>query len=376
MTEHPYFINKNRTEFPDNPVTKTLQESDSLKFHSSLENYTPTPLLTLEELAKELGVKDIFLKDESHRFGLNAFKGLGASYAIYRILQQEPSIETFCTATDGNHGRAVAWSARLFGKKAVVYVPKETTWARVEAIRAEGAVVEQLSHNYDDTCRYSARISKEKNWKLVQDTAWEGYEEIPGLIKSGYLTHFRELENSLHCLPEAGIDAVFLQAGVGSWPAAAAWYYSNRYGRKGPKLVLVEPRESSGILESFRQGKRCEPTGKLDSIMAGLNCGIPSLSAWDILKNSVSAAMEIEDAFAEEAMRKLYYPNGNDPRVIGGESGVGGLAGLIALIKDPRFSELKTFLGISSGSRILVYNTEGNTDPENFRKIVGESEKE
>lgn len=372
MNHLPYHLNTREKRLPENPVAQILKSSDPSLFHASLEAYALTPLIELRGLATELGVQIIYLKDESHRFGLNAFKGLGASYAIYRILEEDPAVSTFCTATDGNHGRAVAWSARLFNKKAVVFVPKETTPARIEAIKSEGATVEQLPLNYDDTCKVAAQRSREENWKLVQDTAWEGYEEIPGLIKAGYLTQFQELENDLHSLPEAKIDVVFIQAGVGSWPAAAAWYYNNRYGKGSPKLVLVEPRESSGILESFRQGKRCEPTGKLDSIMAGLNCGIPSLSAWDILKNTVDAAIEIEDSYAEKAMKKLYHPKPEDPKIIGGESGVGGLAGLIAVTTDNRFSGLKEALGISSGSRILVFNTEGDTDPDNFRKIVSQ----
>lgn len=371
MTYKPYHHNTIQKNIPENPVTKILQESVSLEFHSSLNAYTPTPLLELKGLADELGVQNIFLKDESHRFGLNAFKGLGASYAIYKILEEDPASETFCTATDGNHGRAVGWASRLFNKRAVVFVPRETTSARIQAIKNEGATVEQLPLNYDDTCKYAAQKSREYKWKLVQDTAWEDYEEIPGLIKAGYLTHFQELENSLHCLPEAEVDFVFLQAGVGSWPAAAAWYYHNRYGEKAPKLILVEPRESNGILESLRQGQRCEPKGKCDSIMAGLNCGIPSLSAWQILKSTIDAAIEIEDSFAEKTMRKLFYPTQNDPQVIGGESGVGGLAGLIAITTDHRFTPLKKILKITSASKILVFNTEGNTDPENYRKIVG-----
>lgn len=366
----PYFLNTGNKSLSENPVTSILQESKSLQFHSSLKNYAPTPLVQLKGLAANLGVNNIFLKDESHRFGLNAFKGLGASYAIFKILEKDPDVKTFCTATDGNHGRAVAWAARLFNKKAVVFVPKETTTARIEAIRNEGATVEQLSLNYDHTCKYAAQQSRELNWKLVQDTAWEGYEEIPGFIKAGYITHFKELESSIHSLSEANVDVVFLQAGVGSWPAAAAWYYHTRYGENCPKLVLVEPGKSSGLLESFRRGRRCEPTGELDSIMAGLNCGIPSLSAWEILKNTVDAAMEIEDSFAEEAMRKIFNPTQGDPVVVGGESGVGGLAGLIALTTDSRFSELNKALEISPESKILVYNTEGDTDPINFRKIV------
>lgn len=371
-TYSPYHLNIEQKKIIKNEVTQILQESTSLQFHSSLKDYLPTPLIDLKGLAEKLDVGNIFLKDESHRFGLNAFKGLGASYAIFKILENDSNVETFCTATDGNHGRAVAWAAKLFNKKAVVFVPKETTPARKNAIENEGAIVEQLPFNYDDTCKYAAQQSREYNWKLVQDTAWEEYEEIPGLIKAGYITHFRELETSINVLPEAKVDVVFLQAGVGSWPAAAAWYYYNRYRDKAPKLVLVEPEESSGILESFRKGKRSRPKGKCMSIMAGLNCGIPSLSAWEILKNTVDASIEIEDTFAEKAMRTLFYPAGNDSRIIGGESGVGGLAGLIAIATDKRFSGLKTALGINSASRILIFNTEGDTDPENFRRIVNE----
>lgn len=365
-----YFLQSKRASLPENQTVRALRESTSLEFHRTIGDYKPSPVVELPSLAIELGIGNLFLKDESHRFGLNAFKGLGASYAIHKLLERDPEISTFCTATDGNHGRAVAWSARLFGKKARVFVPVETTRARIEAIENEGAIVEQLEEHYDKTCAHAARISREKGWQLVQDTAWEGYEEIPAWIKAGYLTHFRELETSLHGLPKVGVDVVFLQAGVGSWPASAAWYYHNRFGSEGPSVVLVEPRESSGILQSFRKGERTEPKGRLDSIMAGLNCGIPSSTAWKILRATTDAAMEIEDSWAENAIRRLYYPTGGDPRITAGESGAGGMAGLIAMMTDPRFEGLKQALEISSDSRILVYSTEGATDPENFRKII------
>lgn len=367
----PFYLNKPKNKLPENQTTLTLSESNARQFHSSLSSYEPTPLIELEGLARELGIGNIYLKDESFRFGLNAFKGLGASYAIYKLLERDPNILTFCTATDGNHGRAVAWSAKLFGKKARIFVPKETTRARIKAIEEEGAIVEQINENYDLTCAHAAEKSKKEGWQLVQDTAWKGYEEIPALIKAGYLTHFQELETSVHRLPKAGVDVVFLQAGVGSWPAAAAWYYQNRYGNDRPKIVLVEPRESSGLLQSLKKGKRIKPQGRMDSIMAGLNCGIPSLTAWEILKNTVDAAIETEDSFAEKAINKLYFPKEKDPQVIAGESGVGGLAGLLAVMTDPRFGDLKQALGLTKESRVLIYNTEGATDPENFQNIIG-----
>lgn len=370
MASTSFFINRTQHSQPENLTTSIFKDSDAEKFHRSLEEYKPTPLVELQELAKEFNVGKIFIKDESYRFGLNAFKGLGASYAIHRILEANPKVETFCTATDGNHGRAVAWAAALHGKASRVYVPKDTTTSRIEAIRKEGAMVEKIDGNYEETSLHANKMSEENGWKLVQDAAWEGYEEIPAYIKAGYFTHFKELEDSLHSLPQPKVDVVFLQSGVGSWPAAAAWYYKNRYGKNSPKLVVVEPKESAGLLASLQKGERCSPTGTYITSMAGLNCGIPSSTAWEILIATVDAALAIEDHFMETAVRKLYYPNGGDPRVISGESGAGGFAGFIAVMTDPRFAELKEELGINSKTRLLFYSTEGATDPQNFQKII------
>lgn len=368
-----YFINQASGLMPDNLTTAILKNSDALSFHQSLSVYQPTPVVHLPGGAKRFGVANIYLKDESYRFGLNAFKGLGASYAIYELLKKKNDIKTFCTATDGNHGRAVAWSAKQAGKKAIVFVPKDTTPYRIAAIEKEGAEVIKVNGNYDQTCLHAETISRENGWQLVQDTAWEGYEEIPAYIMAGYLTHFIEMENSLHVLPDSKIDIVFLQAGVGSWAAAAVWYYINRYGKNRPKLVIVEPAESDGILESFKQKKRTDPKGNLQTIMAGLNCGIPSLSAWEIIKEGVDAAMSVPDEFAMQAMRVLHNPRENDPPVTVGESGAGGLAGFIALMTDTKYDRLKNYLGLSKTSNILFYSTEGATDPESFKTIINGS---
>lgn len=372
MEKKPFIINKAQQPVSENLTSEILKTSDSLSFHSSLEGYKPSPLHELKGLARHVQVGKIYMKDESHRFGLNAFKGLGASYAIYKILQKNPEIGTFCTATDGNHGRAVAWAAKIFGKQARIFVPKDTTAARIQAIRNEGAIVEQLKENYDETCAYAAEKSKEGGWELVQDTSWEGYEEIPAQIMAGYLTQFREMEESIHGLPIPEVDVVFLQAGVGSWPASAAWYYQSRYGKNRPKIVLVEPSESSGILESFRKGKRSKPVGNYSTIMAGLNCGIPSLNAWEILKNAVDVAMEMDDAHAKKAMKRLHDPLGDDLKIISGESGVAGFAGFLALLKDSQYREVKEYLKIGKSSRLLFYSTEGATDPDNYQRVIQE----
>lgn len=367
MTE--YYINSPSNKLPDNLTHEILSNSKGLAYHKTLVNYQPTPLYCLQNLAKKFGVKNIYVKDESYRFGLNAFKGMGASYAIHKVLQNKRDITTFCTATDGNHGRAVAWAAAMAGKKSVIFVPKDTTINRIQAIKAEGAEVIQLDKNYDDTCNYTAEKSKNEGWELIQDTAWQGYEEIPAYIMAGYMTHFKELEEELHTLPTPKVDIIFLQAGVGSWAASAIWYYLNRYQENRPRLVIVEPYQSDGILQSLIAGKRSLPSGNQETVMAGLNCGIPSMSAWEIIKSGADAAMKVEDEWAKTAITQLYYPEGDDPQIIAGESGAGGLAGFLAL-NEPRFDALRSKLDIGAETNILFYSTEGATDRDSFKEIV------
>ena len=365
-----YFINTPTNSVPPSLTTDILRDSTAIAYHQSLPAYEPTPLVSLPDLAGKYRVGSIYIKDESYRFGLNAFKGLGASYAIFRTLEQRPQIDTFCTATDGNHGRAVAWAARMAHKKAVVYVPRDTSKNRMQAIEQEGATVIKIDGNYDETCAFAKASSQKEGWQLVQDTAWENYETIPAQIMAGYLTHFQELEDTLHTLAQAKIDVVFLQAGVGSWAGSAIWYYLNRYGRQRPKIVVVEPDEADGILSSFKAGKRVMPDCTFETIMAGLNCGIPSLSAWEIIKAGTDISMKVQDEFAECAIRALYYPIGNDQRIIAGESGVGGLAGFMALMETEEMQVLKEELEINPDTNILFYSTEGATDLDSFNEII------
>jgi diaminopropionate ammonia-lyase len=368
MSEH--FINKPNNEIPISLTTKILKNSNALPYHQSLSVYASTPLVSLPNLAKKYGVANIYIKNEAFRFGLNAFKGLGASYAIHKLLEKQSDITTFCTATDGNHGRAVAWAAHLSGKESVVFVPRDTTQNRMIAIEKEGAKVIKIDGNYDETCAFAEEASVKNGWTLVQDTAWEGYEEIPAQIMAGYLTHFQELENSLHILPKPKVDIVFLQAGVGSWAGAAIWYYLNRYGKNRPKIVVVEPYQAAGILASFKADKRVMPNGNFDTIMAGLNCGIPSLSAWEIIKNGTDISLKVKDEYAERAIRELYYPLENDESIIAGESGVGGLAGFMALMTESNAKNIRETLEITEKTSILFYNTEGATDFDSFNRII------
>ena len=365
-----FFLNHPNNKITPTISTEILTNSSSMIFHSNLKDYNCPPLVSLKSLAKELNINNLFVKDESERFGLNAFKVLGASYAVNHLLNNESNITTFCTATDGNHGRAVAWSARKENKKCIVYVPENTTNLRMNAISKEGAEVYKLKMNYEKTCDYAKKMSLENNWTLIQDTSWDNYEEIPSLIMSGYLTHFHELENQMELNYNSKIDIIFLQCGVGSWPAACIWYFLNKYRADRPKIVIVEPIESAGVFESFNLGYRSSPNGSYKTIMAGLNCGIPSKNGWNIIKNACDASIRISDDYVIEATNKYYYPSHDDIRIISGESGAAGLAGLLKVISDSTFDSLRKHINLNSSSNVLLFNTEGATDINNFNKII------
>jgi diaminopropionate ammonia-lyase len=382
-----------RPEWPGEEYS-FLKDNDMPAFHRSLPGYAPTPLLELPALAAKLGLGEIFVKDEAQRFGIKAFKALGASYAMYRFLkkrwqerfaepftpasfQDEKALAqlgsfTFCAATDGNHGRAVAWTAKMLGQKAVIYMPADSVAARVENIRGEGAEVVLVAGTFDLCVERCAADAAKNGWQAISDTAYPGYREIPGWILLGYTSIFAELAGVLHGPMKVGIDLAILPAGVGGLAAAAAFYYSRHYGPRRPYLVCVEPVSSDCFLESVRFGKG-EPLptkGRQTSIMAGLNCGVPSPLAWPIVRDAYPFFLAVGDAYAEQAMRRYHQPLKGDPQVISGESGSSGLAALLALTTSPKLAEVRARLPLGRSSRVLLINTEGDTDPVNFRKIV------
>jgi diaminopropionate ammonia-lyase len=355
-------------------------------FHSSLPNYAPTPLVKLSSLADYLGIKDILIKDESKRFDLNAFKVLGASFAIAKYLGDflglnEEDITfskivdkqamyqhiTFVTATDGNHGRAVAWSAKLFGCKAVVYMPKGSSPARLEAIKNYAAEASITAQNYDDTVNYANQQAQKEGWILIQDTAWQGYEKIPLQIMQGYFTLVTEyLQQEQTIWP----THVFVQAGVGSLPAAILAHLCNLSDRPMPKFIVVEAQGAPCLYESKRMNELTRVEGDLFTIMAGLACGKPSLIAWDILKSAASAFIACSDDIARRGMRVLGNPLAGDQRVTSGESGSVTLGALFEILSNKNFSTIKEELKFNSDSSVMLFSTEGDTDPEVYRDIV------
>lgn len=347
-------------------------------------------------LAGKLGLRNILLKDESRRFGLNSFKALGASFAIAGIAARKlsdgaacadlPSFGelrermessglgplTFVTATDGNHGRAVAWSARMLGSKAVVFMPKGSAGARVEAIRGEGAEVFVTDSNYDDAVRTASGYASSNGATIVQDTAWEGYAEVPDMIMQGYLTMLSEISEQISDMGEGMPSHVILQAGVGSFAGSMLAGLECLAPEAVPMALIAEPVNAACyFLSSSRHGGGiAKVSGGLDTIMAGLACGEPNPRAWSVIMRMASAFAACSDSIAEEGMRLLARPSGDDPAVVSGESGAVGAGLLSHMMSEPGPNDLKAALGLSEKSSVLLINTEGDTDPEGYRRIT------
>lgn len=357
-------------------------------FHSSFPEYAPTPLVRLQGLAGALGVGELYIKDESKRFGLNAFKVLGGSYCISRYIARRLGVETlsyqeltspetrkklegltFVTATDGNHGRGIAWTAARLGLHSVVYMPKGSARERLENIRALGAEASITQWNYDDAVRHACRQAEEHGWVFVQDTAWPGYEEMPTWIMEGYTTLALEAVEQLGTVRPTHL---FLQAGVGAMAGAVAGFFANYYGEDCPVITVVEPNQADCIFRTAQaeDGTLHGVTGDMATIMAGLACGEPCSIGWQVLRANGSHFLSVPDAIAAKGMRVLGNPVGEDPRVISGESGA-VTAGLVAeLMQNEDLAALRERLGLTKDSRILCISTEGDTDRENYRRIV------
>ena len=341
---------------------------------SAWPGYAATPLLSLDALAGELGLAGLFYKDEAGRFGLGSFKALGGAYAVDRVLQAAmasdgPSLAsevTVACATAGNHGRSVAWGARLFGCRAVIFVHRGVGQDRADAIAAYGAEIVRVDGDYDDSVREAARRAAAEGWTVVSDTSYPGYTEIPLHVMQGYTLLLREVEADL---PAVRMPThLFVQGGVGGLAAAMAGYLAARFGEKRPVVVVVEPEDAACLLASARAGELCVAEGGLDSVMLGMACGEPSLIAWDILKVAADGFVTIPDAAAIAAMRTLNDLTIDGQAIRAGECAGAGLAALRWAMGQPA---VKDALGLDAASRVLLIGTEGVTDPAAYRRIMG-----
>lgn len=396
-SEIQYFINDNTRKIDSEKASAAFMNREVVEkvrnFHKSFPEYKVTPLHSLAELSKQFGVRNIWVKDESYRFGLNAFKVLGGSYAVGKYLAERLNVDiselsfeklrskegkeelgdiTFVTATDGNHGRGIAWAANQLGQKSVVYMPKGSSEIRLTNIRKEGAEASITDLNYDDTVRLASQKAKENGWVLVQDTAWDGYEEIPAWIMQGYLTIIDEALEQIAEIDDRPTH-VFLQAGVGSFAGSMLGYLVEKFGEERPMTVIVEPDKADCLYQSMRvgDGKPHAVTGALDTIMAGLACGEPSKTSWGILKDYAQSFVSCPDYAASRGMRILANPLGCDPRIVSGESGAAVGIGLVSLIaENSRLIDMKHALNLNQDSKILIISTEGDTDPDHYRKVI------
>ena len=389
-------------EMPKTECKKSLslmteaEVEKACKFHRSFPHYEETPLVNLARLADYFGIKGIFIKDELFRFDLHAFKVLGGSYAIAKYIAKQLGKDiaeidyntlisdetkrklgdiTFYTATDGNHGRGVAWAANMLRQKSVVLMPKGSSQARLQNILKEGSDATITDLNYDDAVRLASKMAAaDPSGVIVQDTAWEAYEEIPGWIMQGYGTMALE---SLAQLKAAGIERpthIFIQAGVGSLAGSVIGYYANRFPDNPPVMVVVEASAADCLYVSNLAGKLVGIKGNLSTIMAGLACGEGNTISWEILKNYASFFVSAPDWVASRGMRVLAVPLKGDNKVISGESGAVTAGLLFTLLRDDDYHDFRDALGINSDSVVLLFSTEGNTDPEKFRDVVWDGE--
>jgi diaminopropionate ammonia-lyase len=375
-----FFLNRRREKL----AIASLPSRAALAFHRSLPGYGPTPLLEAPELAHSLGIGQVLIKDESSRLGLPAFKILGASWAVYRALSGRaglPGLEarttfdevvrqtsslrplTLVTATDGNHGRAVAHVAALFGLDAKIFVPSGTAQARIAGIASEGASVEVVDGTYEDAVERAASEANDR-CLIISDNSWPGYEQIPQWVAEGYATILWEIEDDLARRGELGPDLFPVQFGVGALAAAVVRHYRPK-AEVQPRIISVEPLPAACALASIEAGRIVTVPGPHDSIMAGLNCGRVSIVAWPVAARGIDAFLAIPDERAREAMRALAQLG-----VVAGETGAAGLAGLIELLTGTENAQRRVELGVTERSRALVIVTEGATDPESYARLV------
>jgi diaminopropionate ammonia-lyase len=367
----------------------------SRRFHKQIPGYRMSPLQGLPHLAAMFGVGGLWTKDESSRLELNSFKVLGGSFALYRYLQRKLGILgedtpfsylaseevkakvgpiTFASATDGNHGRGIAWAAQKLGFKCVIYVHSETTSRRIDAIKSNGATVVVVDGNYDDAVRQVAIDAEKNGWTIISDTSWDNYTEIPTWIMQGYLTLLSETQEQFSGQGIVKPTHVFVQAGVGALAASVVGFYHALFGQEAPKCIVVEPDKAPCLFESAKanDGKPHTVTGALDTIMAGLACGDPSPMAWDILKEDADAFVTVPDYIAAKGMRMYATPLKGDPFIVSGESGAVTLGAFASIMQENQLSDLRKALQIDENSQILFINTEGNTDPVHFRQVIWE----
>jgi diaminopropionate ammonia-lyase len=357
------YLPPHSTRDPSIGLFSDLEYETADRYFASRPILAPTPARDLPALAQAIGVGAILAKDETARFGLNAFKLLGARFAIDQLVQQgriTPGATLVC-ASEGNHGRAVARAARDAGCRARVYMAHDAAPSRVDAIAAEGADVIRVTGSYDDAVRESVRDAAQFGWTVISDTAWEGYEEVPRLIMLGYTRMIKEVD--------ADLDLVFVQGGVGGLLCGVSSALAHYRRDRRPRIVCVEPLSAACLLASAQAGRPTAVAGALTTTMAGLRNREVSPLAFNAARHLVDAYLGIDDAWSHEAMKHLATPRGGDSAINAGSSGAAALGGLLAVLGDPALAGVRKALALDHRSRVLVIVSEGVTDPELWSRV-------
>jgi len=363
------FINNKNFEFDRSKILKILNSDfleDAYKTISKWQKYQPTPLESLNKLSKELGLKNIFYKDESKRFGLKSFKALGGAYAVEKITKGRKKI-TVSTATAGNHGKSVAWGAKNLGLNCKIFISENVSETRAEEMRNLNAEVIRVKGNYEDSLYFCKEESKKNNWEIIQDVAWPDYELVPKLTMAGYSTIIKEISVQTN----EYITHIFLQAGVGGMAAGLVAGVAN-YFKKVPKIIIVEPENANCVMQSIENNTPTSVDIKKESIMGGMSCGEVSLVPWQILKNSVNNCISVSDKFVSQTVAMLADKVLSDISIEGGECSTPGITSLISCCNN---DETKSALEINENSNILLIGCEGSADIDLYHKLLSEGKK-
>ena len=363
--KYSYFLKNEKNNFDKNDILNILTINDiddAYKTISKWDNYSPTPLLSLNKLSKKLKLNKIFYKDESKRFHLKSFKALGGAYAVEKVTKGNKKI-TISTATAGNHGRSVAWGSKKLGLQCKIFISEYVSEFRAKVMRGFGADVIRVKGNYDNSLNECIKQSKENDWQIVQDVAWEDYKLVPKLTMAGYSVMMKEISEKIN---NQKISHVILQAGVGGMAAAMVAGIA-RYLNYVPKIIIVEPESASCVLESIKNGKIKKIIIKKESLMGGMSCDEVSLVPWEILKNSVDYCVTVSDDYISKTVKSLANSKFSDEKIVGGECSTPGIVSLVGLCND---IEVRKKINLNENSNVLIFGCEGDADEELYQKLL------
>ncbi len=367
LWKYSSFIENKNYSFNKEEILKNISKNhidEAYLTISKWDSYSPTPLLLLNKLSKELNLNNIYYKDESKRFGLKSFKALGGAYAVEKVTKGNKDI-TVSTATAGNHGRSVAWGAKRLGLKCKIFISENVIDARGKAMEALGADVVKVKGNYEKSLIECIKQSLENNWQIVQDVAWKDYMLVPTLTMAGYSVMMKEIVDQIN---NEEITHIFLQAGVGGM-AGAMVAGAARYLENTPKMIIVEPDSAACVMESIKTGKIEKINIERESLMGGMSCGEPSLVPWEILKKSVNNCISLPDDDIGKAMKLFANASFGDDKIVAGENSAPGVISLIASCND---ENIKNKINLNSNSNVLLIGCEGDTDQEMYQKLLKE----